>query len=1163
MKTKVLAPVFLVIAVFISLITSAQSAYHPDDISCLQTILANNASSSTSLNWASSTDTSSWTSVTWNSESPKRVTQLNLNSKSLIGTLDVRKLSSLQYLYTQYNYDLAGINASGLEDLYYLYCYYNNLTTLNLDGDSSLYALYCYNNSIDTLDVTSCRDLYYLYGYNNSLKSLSVKGLAKLNNLRVYNNTDLNFIDVEGCDNLGNIYVYNCSLLLSTIVPMYNLPNNPYISWYSQQNFSAALVNETFDYSDEAIIDSVQTNFILYNENYSQIETNTTGLFSVDEAGTYSLSMSNSFRSITATIYVGDRSPSISDLAILEYIKNKNFTAETSLNWDSEPNPYLWQNVEWDLNTGRVTELNLSANNSEGTVSLTGGIDVSELSMLELFRCDGHSEVTSIDVSGLSQLNELRVSNTGIQSLNLSWLTNLESLYASELDDLESVEFSGCVNLNYIKMRSNPFISLDLKGLVSLETLDLQSSSNLAEINLAGCNNLVSLYLSYTNFSSLNLSGYSNITYLDLSYNSNLTNLNIAGCSRLYNLNLGGTPFTSFDLSEFSNLAYLNFYGASSLEEIDIDGLENLYSINLGATKISSIDLSAHTNLRYIYFENAYELEEIDYSGCSYLYTLNLSGTNLTSVDVAGFTNLYSLYINRMANLEELDVEGCTNLYYLYMESTGLPSLDLSGNTRIYSVDCDYSLRMNSIDVSSCTNLYYLYSDYSDSLKSVDVDSCTRLRYLYIRDGALEKLDISTCTNLYRTYLYGNNLKELDHVGSSVRYIYVADNKLPLSQTASIANHSGVYGYTINDQDVYPDVIISVGESVDYSSDNLIDINGTDVTTQFYLYQSDGTFVDNNTTGIFTINTIGEYYVQLSNSGVTMVTGDISVIDGPGIILSITNTDFGLVTINDVSYQTLTIKNPGNTDLIVSDIVLPTDFSVDDVTHTISAGDSIMLAVAFEPTSESNYSGSITISSNSGAGDDYLSVSGTGGSNVINIQDANLYFGYINIGRMNTLSFTITNDGNTNLNITGFSLPSGYSTEQSAMSVTPGNSVEVFVSFNPGSITAYIGTLSVLSDAVYGSGDVSLIGYGVERASGLNNNEISDKAVYPNIAKNFIYLKGFDNTSEVEVYSIHGKLLLSVTPDNDNFYLNIEMLTTGSYIIKEVNSDKSYKFIKQ
>ncbi len=1165
MRTKVITYACIVVAIFISAVVSAQSAYHPDDIGVLQNIMNNNWSSSTNLNWKTSTDTSYWTGVGWDYSTPKRITNLNLNSRSLQGDMDVSKLTSLQYLYLQYNYNISSVNASGLLNLSYLYCYDNKITDLNVSGDSNLYRLECYNNILDSLILTSCSDLYYLQASNNVLKKIEITGLSNMSYLYTYNNIYLNSIDVTGCTSLSSIYVYNNSLLLSSIIPMINLPTNPYVNWNSQRNVVSALVGETIDFSEEAIINSEITTFRLNNFNTGeQIENNTSGIFLASEPGNYRISMSNSGRSIEVTLSVKANTPNYNDVAVLTKIRDENFAQGTTLNWNIEPDPYLWDNVTWDENTRRVTELNLSANNGIGSVVLTGAIDVSDLMQLELFRCDGHSAVTAVDVSGLNKLRELRVSKTGISSLNLSWLSNLERLYSSETSSLSSLFLNGCSNLNYIKMRGSNFEELNFAGLYNLLELDLESSSNLESINLTGCSKLQNLNLAYTNFSSLNLSGFSSLAYLNVSYASSLENLNIYGCANLYNINLSGTLFNSFDLSAFTKLQYVNFNSAINLSDINLTGLTYLYNLDLGGTKIATIDLSSYKNLQYINLSYNSELKDFDIAGCNSLHDLNLSGTSFSTLDLSG-SNFSYLYLTGMSNLEELNLEGCNNLYYLYAQSTNLPNLDLSGHKRLYTVNLDYSNNMDSVKLSGCTNLYYLYTRNMNSLSSINVDTCTRLRYLYTQYTSLEEIDLSTCTYLYRAYLDHNKLKKINIKGNSnVRYIYAQNNKLPLNQTASIYNHSSLSGRNINNQDVYPETILAVGESTDYTSDSLININGNNVSTQFQLYsETTGNLIDQNTTGIFTINTADLYYIRLYNSNVTMYTNRITVVDGPAITVAITNDNYGIVGVDKTGTEALTISNPGSDDLTVSSISLPTGYTVSNNNFVLNAGSSIDVSVFFNPTSTGSHSGQLIVHSDATAGDSVLQISGVGGNRAIGVDNPELDFGYIRIGRSNSLQTIISNSGNSELAVSSIDLPEGFTIDKLSFVIAPGGNEEVTINFIPKSIKDYSGTITLNSDALSGTETISVIAHGLERASGLDNNELSSKTIFPNLVKSQICLKGFENDDYVEIFTLNGELVMTIQPDSDLYYVNVEGLASGTYFVKETKNTKSYRFIKQ
>lgn len=172
--------------------------------------------------------------------------------------------------------------------------------------------------------------------------------------------------------------------------------------------------------------------------------------------------------------------------------------------------------VNWTVNAdGTVTlnEDNLNAINA--TTSLDIRLkQLTDLSGIEYFNgltsldCS-HNLLTSLDVSGLTQLTSLNCSGNDLTSLDVSGLTQLFRLDCS-FNDLTSLDVSELTQLTSLNCSFNDLISLDVSGLTRLTQLDCYSNS-LTSLDVS---KLTSLY---------KLSCYNNLlSKLDLTNNTSL-----------------------------------------------------------------------------------------------------------------------------------------------------------------------------------------------------------------------------------------------------------------------------------------------------------------------------------------------------------------------------------------------------------------------------------------------------------------------------------------------------------------------------------------------------------------------------------------------------------------------------------------------------------------
>ena len=122
--------------------------YAPQDVATLKTI-RDNAPSDSPLKtlWADESKIATWQGVTWSSTSPRKVIYLNLQNKLLTGVVDLRILTSLEYLNCSSN-KISALYVSGLENLTTINCDNNELQTIDLSGNSKLKAVSCGYNRI-------------------------------------------------------------------------------------------------------------------------------------------------------------------------------------------------------------------------------------------------------------------------------------------------------------------------------------------------------------------------------------------------------------------------------------------------------------------------------------------------------------------------------------------------------------------------------------------------------------------------------------------------------------------------------------------------------------------------------------------------------------------------------------------------------------------------------------------------------------------------------------------------------------------------------------------------------------------------------------------------------------------------------------------------------
>jgi Leucine-rich repeat (LRR) protein len=246
-------------------------------------------------------------------------------------------------------------------------------------------------------------------------------------------------------------------------------------------------------------------------------------------------------------------------------------------------------------------------------------IDVTALSELTYLSLSSNL-LTSIDVTGLSELTYLGLSNNQITGIDLTGLSVLNSLSLNN-NQLTSIDLTGlsAVAIVSLTLTGNQLTSIDVTGLSVLETLHI-GYNQLTSIDLTGLSVVRDLRLNNNQLTSIDLTGLSAVTILDLGYNQ-LTSIDLTGLSAVANLQLSNNLLTSFVGTGLSTVTYLNLSG-NQLTSFDGTGLSAVTTVILNNNQFTSIDLT----------------------GLSALFTLNLESNLLTSfvgTDLSEVANLY------------------------------------------------------------------------------------------------------------------------------------------------------------------------------------------------------------------------------------------------------------------------------------------------------------------------------------------------------------------------------------------------------------------------------------------------------------------------------------------------------------------------------------------
>ena len=185
------------------------------------------------------------------------------------------------------------------------------------------------------------------------------------------------------------------------------------------------------------------------------------------------------------------------------------------------------------VTTGMVADdSSLGTRNADGTTTLTttGFEGVSASTTLTI---NGASMTTLAGIGHFTQLKTLECSNNKLTSLNLSGLSNLGRLSCGS-NQLTSLNLSGLTSLTKLVCYNNKLTSLNFDGLTGLESLDC-GDNKLTSLDVSQLTSLKTLYC----------------------YSNQLTSLDVSKLTQLTDLDCRGNLMTALDITPLAGLTKL------------------------------------------------------------------------------------------------------------------------------------------------------------------------------------------------------------------------------------------------------------------------------------------------------------------------------------------------------------------------------------------------------------------------------------------------------------------------------------------------------------------------------------------------------------------------------------------------------------------------------
>lgn len=263
-------------------------------------------------------------------------------------------------------------------------------------------------------------------------------------------------------------------------------------------------------------------------------------------------------------------------------------TGDVAINSTNFPDPAFMKFVEqYDKIKDGVLSLSERESvtwiqcNNQGIGSLEGIKYFSKLAKLE---CNNNN-LTTLNLSGNTQLTKLQCQKNQLTSLNLRANTQLQELRCGN-NKLGSLDISRN-DLQYLYCSNNQLTSLNLTNHISLKDVDC-SNNELTTLEIGTKNNLTRISCQQNNLASLDVNNVPNLRYLYCNSNQ-LTELVVSKNPALEELECQSNQLTSLDVSTNTKLKRLQCYNnhltsldiskCAEFKNDDFRGDSNTYSI--------------------------------------------------------------------------------------------------------------------------------------------------------------------------------------------------------------------------------------------------------------------------------------------------------------------------------------------------------------------------------------------------------------------------------------------------------------------------------------------------------------------------------------------------------------------------------------------------------
>jgi len=399
----------------------------------------------------------------------------------------------------------------------------------------------------------------------------------------------------------------------------------------------------------------------------------------------------------------------------------------------------------------------------EGFVNLTTlycnsntltSLDVSNNMSLVDLQCGGNQLTSLILGSNLNNLQTLICNSNQLTSLDVNNAPALKYLYCYN-NQLASLYLNHNSLLKYLFCDNNNLTTISIVSNTALErldcfnnqltTLDLTNNTILEELDCS--NNQITNLVVNNNPALTRLVCHSNqITNLDVRISTNLTNFR-CNDNQLTNLNVkngNNTNLTAFSAINNPNLTCIEVDDAA-YSTANWTNIDAQTSFNESCPTIAIPDVNFELALIQLGYDTNGLTGNILQGEAEAVTTLDVNNKSIFNLQgIEGFVNLITLNCYGN-NLSNLDISNNHILEDLDCSDNQLNTLIVNNNPALVGLNCRNN-SLTALNVSSSILLENL-NIYINNIVSLDLSANTALTFLLVDSNALEVLDVKNGNN--------------------------------------------------------------------------------------------------------------------------------------------------------------------------------------------------------------------------------------------------------------------------------------------------------------------------------------------------------------------------------------------------------------------------------